>query len=367
MADWSRLPYDIIHKVSTYITAIEDFLAFSAVCCSWRSVYLAKQWQLGPQIPMLMFSDYENSGFRSFISLCRNRVYSTELPEVRGRRCWGSSSGWIVTIGDDLQIHLLNPFTRVSICLPSKSSLQIQFSEILDWHDIIQKVFVFRNPFNSGVNEEGLLVLIIYSPLNQLAFCRPGYSSWKNIRDTNDAGFIDAACLGDRIYAIRDLGSLIAIDIESLAVVNITGQHHPRHVSLSLLPRWDWERLFLVESSGELWIVLQRHKSINSIEFLIYSFDFVKKKWIRLSSLGNSAVFVDSSCSVVTGASEFLNCKSNCVYFVGTRNEERWQNREIHVGLGVYSLEKGVSEPLCFGTDAPRCYSFPLWVTPTMS
>lgn len=94
-------------------------------------------------------------------------------------------------------------------------------------HDIIQKAFVFRKPFNSGVNEEGLLVLFIYGPSNRLAFCRPGYSSWRHVRDTNDAGFIDATCLVNQIFSLHDMGSLLAIDMERFAVVNINGQHHP--------------------------------------------------------------------------------------------------------------------------------------------
>ncbi|KAH6779609.1 hypothetical protein C2S52_010846 [Perilla frutescens var. hirtella] len=373
MADWSKLPYDIIHKVSTYLVVIEDFLAFSAVCNSWHSVYVAKQWHPRPQVPMLMFSDYENSSFRSFISLYRNKVYNLELPEVHGRRCWGSSLGWLLTIGDDLKIRLLNPFTRVSVSLPSKSSLQIHFGEILDWYDIIQKAFIFRNPCTSGRNEEDLVVLIIYGPLKQLALCRPGYSSWRSIKEANHAGFIDVACLKDQIFALRDMGTLVVVDIESLAVVDVNGQRHPQHVALSLLPQWDWEQLFLVESCGDLWIVYQyhcnshrRYHSIESIEFLIYSFDFSKKQWIRLSSLGNRAVFVGDHCSVATCASDFLNCKGDCVYFVGARTEQRWPYSDVHVDLGVYSMVKGSCKRLGFGADAPKCYSFPLWVTPTL-
>ncbi|KAK4404758.1 hypothetical protein Sango_0844400 [Sesamum angolense] len=370
MADWSKLPYDIIHKVATYLMAVEDFLAFSAVCRSWRSVYVAKQWHQSPQVPWLMLSGIENDSFRSFISLYRNKVYNSELPEVHGRRCWGSSSGWLVTVGNDLDIRLHNPFTRVSVNLPPKSSLRIHFGEILGWYEIIEKAFVFKKPCTSHANEEDLLVMIIYGPLKQLAFCRPGYSSWRTVKDISHTGYIDVTHVKDQIFALCGLGYLVVIDIDSLAVTDINGPQAPEHVALSL-PLWHWEHLILVESSGDLWMVYQNHTSIRrrssveSIEFYVYTFDFSKKRWIRLSSLGDHAIFVGDNCSMSIRAPERFNCKSNSIYFIGKRMEERWPCGEVHVDLGVYSITNGISEPLRFGPDIPKYYSFPLWVTPT--
>ncbi|KAK6149040.1 hypothetical protein DH2020_016565 [Rehmannia glutinosa] len=374
MADWSKLPYDIIHKVATYLISIEDFLAFSAVCSSWRSVYLTKQWHQHPQVPLLMLCDNENSSARSFISLYRNKVYKSELPEACGRRCWGSSSGWLVTLGNDLKIHLLNPFTRVSENLPPKSSLHIHFGEILDWYEIIEKAFVFKKPCStSHANEdEDLLVMIIYGPLKQLAFCRPGYSSWKSIKDSSHAGFIDVTYVKDQIIALCDMGSLVVIDIDGLSVIDINGPHPPEHIALSF-PQWDWDQLFLVESSGDLWMVYQnctsnRRRSSNdqSMEFVAYSFDFNKKRWIRMSNLGNHAIFVSDNFSMSIHAPDRFNCKSNCIYFVGKEMERRWPYREVTVDVGVYTVTDGNSEPLCRGPQFPLYYSFPIWVMPTL-
>ncbi|KAL0404807.1 UNVERIFIED_CONTAM: hypothetical protein Sradi_2121500 [Sesamum radiatum] len=252
MADWSKLPYDIIHKVATYLMAVEDFLAFSAVCRSWRSVYVAKQWHQSPQ----------------------------------------------------------------------------------------------------------------------LAFCRPGYSSWKTVKDISRTGYIDVTHVKDQIFALCGLGSLVVIDIDSLAVTDINGPKAPEHVALSL-PLWHWEQLILVESSGDLWMVYQNRTSIRSrssvesTEFYVYTFDFSKKRWIRLSSLGNHAIFVGDNCSMSIRAPDRFNCKSNSIYFIGKRMEQRWPCGEVHVDLGVHSITNGISEPLCFGPGIPKHYSFPLWVTPT--
>lgn len=163
MADWSKLPYDIIHVIAAYLEAIEDFLAFSAVCRSWRSVYLARQWLPGRQFPWLMLSDHENSSVRLFVSLYRKKVYSFELPEAHCKQCFGSSI-WLSTIGSDFKIHLLNEFRRVCLDLPTKSSLQIHFDNIQSWYHYIDKVLVVNKPFTSFENKEDLVVIIIYGP-----------------------------------------------------------------------------------------------------------------------------------------------------------------------------------------------------------
>ncbi|XP_057785398.1 F-box protein SKIP23-like isoform X2 [Salvia miltiorrhiza] len=370
MADWSKLPYDIVHKVATHLSVIEDFLAFSAVCCSWRSVYLAKEWNPGPQVPVLMFSNDDNINIRSFLSLNRNKVSNSELPEARGRRCWGSSSGWLVTIGYDHEIRLLNPFTHVSYNLPPKSSLEISFGDFLSWYDIIERAFVFRNPRTSDANED-LMVMIIYGTMKQLALCRPGYSSWRCVKDKIHAEFIDVTCVKDQIFALSFMGVLVLIDIDSLAVTAISGQDPPRNVALSLITGGS-EQISLVESSGDLWMVYQAQgrnpwrSRVESTAFLVYNFDFDNKQWIRLSNLGSRTIFVGDSSSIVVRATCSLKCESNSVYFVASRKENGWPKRMTHVNVGVYSVRSGVSVHLCIGPDIPKRFSFPMWVLPTL-
>lgn len=373
MADWSKLPYDIIHKVATHLSDTEDFLAFSAVCCSWRLVYLYKQWSPGPQLPVLLFSNDEINGIGSLLSMYRNKVSNLEVPGAYGKRCWCSSSGWLVTIGGDLQLQLLNPFTRVSLNLPARSSLRVSFGDFLSWCDIIERAYVFRNPSTSNANED-LLVMIIYGTLKQLAFCRPGYTSWKRIKDRkrSHAEFIDLTCVKDQIFALSYTGSLVHVDIDTLGVTSVSGQDPPRNVALSLLIGGS-ERISLVESSGDLWMVYQNrecHRWTSRVEatsFLVYRFDFDKKQWIRLSDLGSHTIFVggDNSCIAVSSA-HYSKCQSNSIYFVASKKEKDWPKRVIHVDLGVYSLSSGESVPLCITHDVRKQFCYPIWVIPSL-
>ncbi|KAG8372134.1 hypothetical protein BUALT_Bualt12G0034800 [Buddleja alternifolia] len=362
MADWSRLPYDIIHKVAAYLEAIEDFHAFSAVCHSWRSVYLAKQWHPSHQVPLLMLSGIVNSSFKRFFSLYTNKVYNSELLETCDRRCLGTSSGWLLTVGSDLKIHLFNPFTHVHRGLPPTSSLDVYFGATLDWYHIIDKAVVIKKP-----NKEELLVFVIYGYLKQLAFCRPGYSSWKSV-SASYSGFTDVKCLKDQIFALHDMGTLVAIDINDLGP--------PKVKSIALpLNRWTWEESFLVESSGSLWMIYKCQlgasvgkRPIKSIIFFAWTFDFNEERWVELPDLGNHAIFLDdSNCCMSVFEPERLNCKSNSIYFVSTKlGKLGYGDRRVYCDVGVYDMTSQIVEPFCCVLDIAQCCSCPVWVMPSL-
>ncbi|XVF33453.1 hypothetical protein REPUB_Repub17cG0169900 [Reevesia pubescens] len=61
----------------------------------------------------------ENSDKRCFYNIAEEIFVDLEFPEIRGRRCWGSPFGWLVTCGLDLEIQLFNPLSRTSLPLPS--------------------------------------------------------------------------------------------------------------------------------------------------------------------------------------------------------------------------------------------------------
>ncbi|KAF6135641.1 hypothetical protein GIB67_028212 [Kingdonia uniflora] len=55
------------------------------------------------------------------------------LPELHGKRCCSTSHGWMVMVGDDPELCLLNPFTRAIIQLPSLT----KFPNILDFREFL--------------------------------------------------------------------------------------------------------------------------------------------------------------------------------------------------------------------------------------
>ncbi|XP_012847042.1 PREDICTED: uncharacterized protein LOC105967024 [Erythranthe guttata] len=290
MADWSQLPYDLVHEVASHLVAVEDFLAFSAVCCDWRSVYSAKEWHQRPQVPLLMIFVPEKNGFRNFISLYRNKVCKLEIPEFRGRKSWGSCSGWILTLGLDLTIQLLNPLTRVCPSLPPISSLQHRPNDVRTpyCYRVIKRVFVFMKQQPPPRNDEGggSFVVIIYGPLYRLALYRPGYTSW-----TIPSSF------------------------------DFDDPTPPENVKFALR-KGKFNHLMLVESRGDILTVYTQQDSnrcgfpVGSVHFFVYALDFINKQWVEVRDLGNRSIFVDKSGCVVVCGPERFNCRSNSVYFV---------------------------------------------------
>lgn len=180
--------------IANRIPTIEDFLALSSVCHSWRSVYTNKNWSPCPYFPWLMLSESKhNQPTWAFFSFYKNKRHLVPLPEAQGRRCWGSSCGWIFTIGLDLQMHLLNPITRVRINLPPHSTFSQEFTLELaatrDWYrtHFVHKAFVFKMSKRKG----DILVMVIHGKNCCLAFARPGFSSWVTVESSTPYVFKD--------------------------------------------------------------------------------------------------------------------------------------------------------------------------------
>ncbi|PHU28132.1 hypothetical protein BC332_00225 [Capsicum chinense] len=131
MADWAELPCDLIVQIANPVKVLEDFIAFSAVCTSWRIAATKENFDaLSPQLPLLMLEDrrYKNrdkdDDYRQFYALSKkkfSRIYY--LPESR-ERFWFLSQGWLCTVeGRTGEMNLLHPFTRTQIQLPSQIAL----------------------------------------------------------------------------------------------------------------------------------------------------------------------------------------------------------------------------------------------------
>lgn len=119
--DWSELPPELLHTISTNLTILLDYVRFRSVCVNWRLSAPKTPTHLPCQLPWLMLpkSRTQNTHRRGFYSLSDNKVYFLNLPEVsnRRRRC-GSSHGWLVILDETPAVFLLNPLTRSKVNLP---------------------------------------------------------------------------------------------------------------------------------------------------------------------------------------------------------------------------------------------------------
>ncbi|KAL2540066.1 putative F-box protein [Abeliophyllum distichum] len=265
MADWIDLPMDILVVIAESLTVIEDFTYFSAVCKEWKSAtaILKKKPSLPTRYPRLMLSekvdtkDQGNQDDRYFLNLLTSKTCKLKLPEASGRRCLGAHYGWLFTVGFDLQINLLHPFSRQQICLPPFLTFPAQRYEYDETYppqeDIeffVKKIAISSNPQNKNnlhdYNHE-CVILAIYGEFCVLAFARLGDTLWTNI-------LVPSRCYDDVLYY---KGRFYAVDCHGVVVVcDINDNNDPKATVVAPAPSETHDEIQkYLDDNSELYVI----------------------------------------------------------------------------------------------------------------
>ncbi|CAA3011108.1 Hypothetical predicted protein [Olea europaea subsp. europaea] len=281
MADWTDLPMDILVVIAQCLTVIEDFTSFIVVCKSWQSVtsILKKKPSLPTRYPGIMLAekidtedqenrDDQDASIRCFLNLLTSKKYLLQLPEVRGRKCTGAHYGWLWTIGIDLQINLLHPFSRQQICLPPMLTFpdQYEYNEKFKpqevWDGFVSKIVMSSNPLKEkslhDYNEDSTMVAI-YGEFAILAFTKLGDIVWTNI-SVQSCAYQDIIFYNGKFYAIGIHGVVVVCDFDDA--------NGPKATVIAPAPieTNDTYQKYLVKSSGHLILVARFRKGI-SLDF----------------------------------------------------------------------------------------------------
>ncbi|XP_074315780.1 uncharacterized protein LOC141652007 [Silene latifolia] len=127
-----------------------------------------------------------------------NKCYKANLPEAYGRSCWGTRYGWIVTLGCDRQMNLLNPLTKATLPLPSQKTFPFPWKgasgKTIRWTFMERAVLLLvprDNGCHSHISRDSpcsatdyddsiwLVVALHHDKLASIA--KPGDSSWTPI------------------------------------------------------------------------------------------------------------------------------------------------------------------------------------------
>ncbi|PIN03076.1 hypothetical protein CDL12_24403 [Handroanthus impetiginosus] len=119
MADWSKLPDDLIALIAICLHFPEDYANCGAVCKSWRAVILQKDHHSCSLLPGLaLTNNLVNHGFYCHF---RRRAYKLDLSEIFGSRYFAPKSQFWLSItmvfakpGDDFWIPLRFPPSLVN-------------------------------------------------------------------------------------------------------------------------------------------------------------------------------------------------------------------------------------------------------------
>ncbi|XP_043721478.1 putative F-box protein At5g55150 [Telopea speciosissima] len=373
MGNWSELCNDILGLIVDQFSAIEDIVHFGAVCRPWRSVSVEKLHFSTIADPWLMLAEKEDSDNRGFYSLSTQKVYHLNLPEARGRKCL-SSNGWLITLGLDLEIHLLNPFSREQIRLPPQPTLPGQFSYEIEPEHLrnffVSKVILSSTPSHEEEDEK-CVVMAIISEYNKLAFLRLGDEVWTPV--DSHIGIAEVMYLNGQFYAITNRGKLLIVDISN---------PHPKTIEFAETPEEMVDvcaRFYLVESVGELFMVAQdvyEGDESTTVETLVhetdgfdvFKFNFDNRKWTQVkSSLDNRALFVGFNSSfAIFPSNNHLGCEPNCIYFTDVDICGLWR-KGAGKDMGLFRMETEEVDDHYVGPDIFSRVCPPLWICPSFS
>jgi hypothetical protein len=192
------------------------------------------------QTPCLLYtSESASENVACLYSLMEQRVYKLTLPEppIRSRHIIGSSNVWLVIVGEDCQVHLVNPVTGEQINLPSVSTIEqvkplCNDSGLTDMYEfswrtgteesytpsiftasvlrerLFYKAFVF-----SETSTGSYLVVLIHNPFGQVSFARVGDDKWTWLPPYTN--YLDCIYMDGQLYAITSWGEIHAFDLSN--------------------------------------------------------------------------------------------------------------------------------------------------------
>ncbi|KAE8788926.1 hypothetical protein D1007_36926 [Hordeum vulgare] len=393
-----ELPQDILMVIFAALE-IPDLVRAGSVCSSWHSAY-AELRTLGQykqrQTPSLAYtSESDPDDVLSLYSLAEKKSYKLTLPQppIRSRYFIGSSYGWLVTVDERSEMHLLNPITCEQIALPSVTTIEHvkpifdEYGDVckyeMSWHsgmrssrdppsifalaelrDRLQwKAFVFPDTCTGSY-----IVVLIHNPQAQLSFAKAGDDKWTWLPPhllSEDCTYKDGI-----LYAVNTMGEFHAFDLSGCVVTMKTIMRIPEHYGCNgrYIVQAPWGSLlqvFRIVHDHDLEPEPGASEYWNTTGIKICEIDALWNKIKMINCLRDHVLFLGHNLSQCLSADEFPALKANHSYF--TDDNFLWTvgNKNNHRDMGILNLDDNNMEELV----SPQLWSnlpAPVWITPDL-
>ncbi|XBI15386.1 hypothetical protein VPH35_057810 [Triticum aestivum] len=391
-----ELPQDILMVIFAALE-IPDLVRAGSVCSSWHSAY-AELRTLGKykqgQTPCLVYtSESDPDDVLSLYSLAEKRSYKLTLPQppIRSRYLIGSSHGWLITVDERSEMHLLNPITCEQIALPSVTTIEHvkpifdEYGDICKYEmsghtgmrnsrnppsifalaelrDRLQwKAFVFPDTSTGSY-----IVVLIHDPQCQLSFAKAGDDKWTWLPP--DYLYDDCTYKDGILYAVNVKGEFHAFDLSGPVVTVKMVIRVPKHYVCDgrYIVQAPWGSLLLVyrivgdhdlepePGASEYW---------NTKEIQIFEIDALWSEIKVIHCLRDHVLFLGHNLSLCLSADEYPALKANCSYF--TDDNFLWTvgHKNSHRDMGILKLDDNSREELVSPQLWSNCPA-PMWITP---
>ncbi|OMO52496.1 hypothetical protein COLO4_37147 [Corchorus olitorius] len=229
--------------------------------------------------PWLITSHGRYYQTQTFFNVSKLHQYHTRIiPEMRNRRIFHASFGWLVLMSRDSisDFLLLNLTSMETIQIPDP--LDVEYSNMC---------ILTAPPMDPNCR------IIFNDPLSKdFLFCRPGIDSEYTRQKISKEVFgfvISSITIGGNTFCWTSLGKLLTIEFEesNLKFCQVMVRNKPRKTFCLSQD--------LVEFHGELLLVRKLMSRVTFCEwpstFEIYKLDSCAMEWVEMKSIGDNAIF----------------------------------------------------------------------------
>nr|CAD1830601.1 unnamed protein product [Ananas comosus var. bracteatus] len=360
-SSWSHLPTDILIDVaSKHVTSAATYTTLRSVCRSWRAALPAtvpRPHRLPPQLPFLLrFPHSPHNPAGQAFSLTANRTFTLRhLADAHESVCVGSSYGWLLLLDPGYNLILRNPFTGDTIRLPP-----LPMSAICRHKDKLppdQRLTVYRAILSSDPSADRDFLVVLFTASVSCCFTwRNGDNFW-TVREHPSFFYDDIVFYDDRrCIAITYKGGCMIFDF---ATANGGDGFFMKVPDLPVMGS-----LFLVESAGNVWLVVLRTTTSREDEVEIYRLDLsgLPDEITAVSEcgdLGGRILFLEKGNSMSVASTHFPGFEGDSIYFTKMKRPNLTSSRDNStVIIWKCQIKNGIAHPCSVEFE---CGVYSLW------
>ncbi|XP_063943336.1 uncharacterized protein LOC108209860 isoform X1 [Daucus carota subsp. sativus] len=276
---WDSLPDELLLSVLMKLNII-DYLAFSGVCRSWRSVStdIRKSFMERLQPLVLARPRYSKKACVLYNIFDRKSCKSM-LPNMPRKSLWGLASGYLITYDRNMGFWLVNLMTRHEMHYPvlSESSYSI--------FDFTPRAVLLR------LTRLSRIFMIIFSEKhNFLLMSESGSSSWQEYLFPNtSAGIADVKIWNGKIFVLTCDAHFGEFNPRADPVLKL----YNRNIPIQLSSR---SMLQLVTSDNKIYMVISHHPcprvTMLVLYLSLYELDYSMESAKQINDLGSKSLFL---------------------------------------------------------------------------